>query len=77
MTDRKSGGETELKDPTSQLFMLSKKERLLVKSVLPWGLNSKAGRKFIAEKLGPDYIEIGAKLLKDIGWESDISTTPP
>ena len=77
MTDRKSGGEIELKDPTSQLFMLTKKERLLVKSVLSWGLNSKAGRKFISEKLGPDYIEIGAKLLKDVGGEADISTMPP
>ncbi len=66
---RKGGTDNGIdsKASTGQLFLLSKRERILVRAVLERGLKSEAGRQFIIDKLGTEYIAIGEKLLDDIG----------
>lgn len=56
-----------LHDRTGALLMIDKKERRLVKELLSITLKSQASREWIEKKLGPEYIEIGEKLLKSMG----------
>jgi len=51
----------------NQFIMLNKKERILLRVLLSRGLTSEAGREFIAEKFGEEYLDIGEKLLKEMG----------
>jgi len=66
VAEKKTDGGIDSKSSTGQLFMLSKKERILVKAVLIRSLKSHTGRQFIIDKLGAEYITIGEKLIKDI-----------
>ena len=67
MAEKETDGGIDSKSSTGQLFMLSKKERILVKTVLIRSLESHSGRQFVIDKLGAEYITIGQKLIKDIG----------
>jgi hypothetical protein len=51
---------------TGELFMLSKKERILLRTVLEMILTSKTGKEFILRKFGTEYIKTAERLLEDI-----------
>jgi hypothetical protein len=52
---------------TGELLMLNKKERILVKEILGKTLSSKEAKEVIRKLLGKEYIEIGYRLLEDLG----------
>ena len=54
-------------DSTGAFLMLDKKERKLLKELIYVTMSSKNARKYIADKLGDEYIEIGNKLYKIMG----------
>lgn len=54
-------------DETGQMFMLNKKERQLLREVLAKVIKTDSGRKVIAETLGPEYVNLGLNLLKQMG----------
>ncbi|MFC1579565.1 hypothetical protein ACFL4N_01485 [Thermodesulfobacteriota bacterium] len=52
---------------TGNFFLLNKTERKLLKEILNITLSAEQGKKYIINKLGKDYLEIGADFLKRIG----------
>ena len=58
-----------LADRTGALLMVNKKERELLRTVLAMTMRSSSAREWITKKLGPEYVEIGGKLLKSMGGE--------
>ena len=64
-------------DESGQMFMLGKMERVLLRELLTKVMKSVSGRKVIAQTLGPEYVKIGIKLLKEMGgsWKSQGTTT--
>jgi len=56
-----------LQDRTGALLMLDKNERKLLKELLVSALQSKSGRKRIAQHLGAEYVEIAERLLDVMG----------
>jgi hypothetical protein len=67
LTGKKTADDADSMNATGELFMVSKKERILIKTVLTMVLNSKTGREFITRRFGAEYVKIGKKLLEDIG----------
>ena len=63
--------ETEIgfRDDLGEPMMLDKKERKLVTLLLMKTMTSKSGRMYISEKLGQKYVDIGKKLLSELGGE--------
>ncbi len=57
---RDNGGET---------LMLNKRERKLVTLLLDKLLKSKAGRIYISEKIGTEYLEVGERLFRELGGD--------
>jgi hypothetical protein len=58
-----------LADKTGALLMIDKRERELVRELLAMTLKSPSAREWISKKLGKEYVQIGVKLLKNIGGE--------
>jgi hypothetical protein len=58
-----------LADKTGALLMIDKKERELVRELLSMTLKSPSAREWISKKLGKEYVQIGMKLLKNMGGE--------
>jgi hypothetical protein len=58
-----------LADKTGALLMIDKKERELVREILSMTLKSPSAREWISKKLGKEYVQIGAKLLKAMGGD--------
>ena len=58
-----------LADATGALMMINKKERRLLRELLAMSLKSPSARKWIATKLGREYVDIGDKLLDNMGGE--------
>ena len=54
-------------DSTGAFLMLDKKERRLLKELIYVTMSSKNARKYISDKLGEEYIEIGNNLYKVMG----------
>ena len=54
------------------LIPLYKKERILCKEILSHSLKSDAGRRYIIERFGLEYIEIAQNLLKKLGNKQNI-----
>ncbi|MEJ2725683.1 MAG: hypothetical protein P8175_13770 [Deltaproteobacteria bacterium] len=67
MTDQEDEIEIGYKDNTGELFMLSKKERILLRAVLNVTLGSENARESISRKLGKEYLAIGENLLREMG----------
>ena len=55
----------------SKLLMVDEKERKLLRLVLAKALGSESGRKYVIERLGAEYVEIGKSLLHQIEEEED------
>lgn len=47
--------------------MLNKEERKLIKELLLMAMNSESVKSFIVKKLGKNYLDVGASLLKTMG----------
>ena len=54
-------------DDGGNFFLLNKTERKLLKEILNITLSAEQGKKYIVNKLGEDYLEVGADFLKRIG----------
>jgi len=54
------------KDKT-EVFMLNKQERKLIKAILGKAMSSEILKRLIAEILGSEYVDIGENLLDQIG----------
>lgn len=60
-------GNLLLSDETGALLMLDKKERKMLKHLLHGMMCTAKGKEHITKNLGPEYIEVGEKLLKALG----------
>jgi hypothetical protein len=49
--------------------MIDKKERELIREILSMTLKSPSAREWISKKLGKEYVQIGIKLLKNMGGD--------
>jgi hypothetical protein len=67
LTATNKPSDIAFKNETGQMFMLDKKVRVLLRGLLAKAIKSAGGRKMIAERLGPEYVEIGLNLLKQMG----------
>ncbi len=65
--DKKKSADFELSDKTGALLMLNKEERKLIKELLIMAMNSESVKSYIVKKLGKNYLEVGASLLKTMG----------
>ena len=59
-----------LADKTGALMMINKKERELLRTILLMTMRSSSAKDWITKKLGPEYVEIGTKLLRFMGGEA-------
>ncbi len=59
--------EIGYKAETGEIFMLGKKERILLRSILRVTLDSDSARAIISRKLGEECIGIAEKLLREMG----------
>jgi len=64
--------EVQKSSQSSKFLMLNKKERILLRALLSGSLASEAGREFIAKKFGEEYLEVGDRLLSEMGGEGGI-----
>ena len=68
MEDKKQEDiDLAIHDSTGAFLMLDKKERRLLKELIYVTMSSKNARKYISDKLGEEYIEIGNNLYKVMG----------
>jgi len=58
-----------LADKTGALLMIDKKERELIRELLSMTLKSPSAREWISKKLGKEYVQIGVKLLRNMGGD--------
>jgi hypothetical protein len=63
--------EIGFKAETGELFMLGKKERILLRAVLSVTLHSASARATISRKLGKEYLGIAENLLREMGGKVD------
>ena len=59
------------KAETGELYMLGKKERILLRAILGVTLKSRAGREIIADKHGKESFLLARKLLDEMGGDLD------
>ncbi len=62
----KDAREIGVHDNTGQVMMLDKKERKLLRLVLDVSLRSESAKQYITETLGPTFLKVGEKLLKNM-----------
>ncbi len=62
----KDAREIGVHDNTGQVMMLDKKERKLLRLVLDVSLRSESAKQYITETLGPRFLKVGEKLLKNM-----------
>jgi len=61
------------KAETGELYMLGKKERILLRAILSVTLKSSEGREIIAQKFGRESLEMAKRLLEEMGGVLDAS----
>ena len=66
-----SGNQSDMafKAVTGELYMLGKKERILLRALLGVALKSRAGREVIVQKHGKESLQIAQELLHQMGGE--------
>lgn len=69
----RNGNESEIafKSETGELYMLGKKERILLRAILGVTLKSSAGRELIIKKHGKDALQMAEALLEEMGGVLD------
>jgi dihydrodipicolinate synthase/N-acetylneuraminate lyase len=56
-----------IRGETGEIYMLTKKERLLTIEILKMTLATAAGRKFLVERFGKEGLKTAAGLLEEMG----------
>ena len=56
---------------TGELFMLGKKERILLRAILSVTLQSDSARAILSRKLGKEYLSVAEDLLREMGGRVD------
>jgi hypothetical protein len=64
---KKDQSEFGIRSETGELYLLTKKERLLTIEVLKMALATEGGRKFLAERFGKEGPKIAVRLLEEMG----------
>jgi hypothetical protein len=67
MKDPEDEIEIGFKAETGELFMLDKKERILLRAVLSVALSYKSTRSVIAKKLGKESLALAETLFREMG----------
>ncbi|MBN2032299.1 MAG: hypothetical protein JW836_03405 [Deltaproteobacteria bacterium] len=65
--DNKKSESIGFKGETGELYMLGKKERILLRAILGITLKSSAGRELITQKHGEKALQTAETLLKQMG----------
>jgi hypothetical protein len=60
-----------IRSETGEIYMLTKKERILTIEILKLTLASAAGRGFLVERFGEEGLNIAAGLLDEMGVQAD------
>jgi hypothetical protein len=63
--------EIGFKAETGELFMLDKKERILLRAILSVALDYESSRTMITRKLGKESLAIAKNLLREMGGRLD------
>ncbi len=59
--------EIGIRSETGQIYLLTKKERILTIEILKLTLATAAGREFVAERFGKDGLKVAVGLLEEMG----------
>lgn len=59
--------EFGIRSETGEIYLLTKKERILTIEILKLTLATAAGREFVAERFGKDALKIAVGLLEEMG----------
>jgi len=59
--------EIGIRSETGQIYLLTKKERILTIEILKLTLATTAGREFVAERFGNDGLKVAVGLLEEMG----------
>jgi hypothetical protein len=75
MTVDRGDNETGIafKAETGELYMLGKKERILLRAILGITLKSRKGRDLIIQRHGKDALQMAETLLEEMGGGLDAS----
>jgi hypothetical protein len=63
--------EFGIRSETGEIYMLTKKERILTIEILRLTLATPAGKKFLVERFGKEGIETASSLLEEMGVHLD------
>ena len=65
----KSNNQSEIgiRSETGDIYLLTKKERILTIEILKLTLASAAGREFVVERFGKDGLKVAVGLLEEMG----------
>ena len=65
----KSNNKSEIgiRSETGEIYLLTKKERILTIEILKLTLASAAGRDFVVERFGKDGLKVAVGLLEEMG----------
>jgi hypothetical protein len=59
--------EIGIRSETGQIYLLTKKERILMIEILKLTLASAAGREFVVERFGKEGFKVAVGLLEEMG----------
>jgi hypothetical protein len=59
--------EIGIRSETGEIYLLTKKERILTIEILKLTLASAAGREFVVERFGKDGLKVAVGLLEEMG----------
>ena len=65
--NKKNDAHVGYLDETVGSFLLNKSERRLLREILNITLKAEQGKRYIINKLGKEYIDIGTEFFKKIG----------
>jgi hypothetical protein len=73
MIEKQEEHEIAFKAETGELYMLGKKERMLLRAILSVTLKSKAGREAISQICGKECLQLAKTLLEQMGGFGEAS----
>jgi len=73
MMNKENEAGIAFKAETGELYMLGKKERILLRAILSVTLKTSAGREIIAQKFGRKSLETAKRLLEEMEGVLDAS----
>ncbi|MBP1742738.1 MAG: hypothetical protein H6Q48_5031 [Deltaproteobacteria bacterium] len=67
MNDKNEKSKFSLRAETGELYMLDKKERILMREVLKWILTSTSNRELVVRRFGEEGFKVAVSLLEKLG----------